>query len=344
MMRSLFLVLTSLMSFTSLGAKMDFKTYTLKNDKGMSVTFTNYGGRILSIQAPDKSGKFGNVVIGFDKPEDYTQENPYFGAIIGRVGNRIAKGKFTLNGKDYKLAINNGPNSLHGGIKGFDKVFWNVSETTPGKTVKLTYTSPDGEEGYPGTLKTEVTYTLTNDNELKIDYLATTDKATPVNLTNHSYFNLSNDRKDTILNHELMIEADKYTVVDKDLTPTGELRSVEGIMDFRKSHAIGKDIAKVEGGGYDHNYVLTSKAGTLRKIATLHEPKSGRFMEVFTTEPGVQFYSGNFLDGTQKGQGVSWLKHAALCLETQHFPDSPNQKNFPSIILNPGEKYKFSVK
>ena len=350
MMRPWILVLLSLMSFSSLGAKMEFKTYQLKNSSGMTVEVTNYGGRILSIQAPDKSGKFGNVVIGFDRPEEYTQENPYFGAIIGRVGNRIAKGRFTLNGKEYKLAINNGPNSLHGGLKGFDKVFWKVNEASPGKNLKLTYTSVDGEEGYPGNLNVEVSYSLSDDNELKIDYVAASDKATPVNLTNHSYFNLSNDRTDSILKHELMIEADRYTVVDKDLTPTGELRSVEGIMDFRKPRAFGTDIAKVEGGGYDHNYVLTSKDASLRRVASLHEPKSGRFMEVFTTEPGVQFYSGNFLDGTLKGQGVSWRKHAALCLETQHFPDSPNQKSFPSIILHPGKTYtsstvyKFSVK
>lgn len=330
----------------SWGANMDIKKYSLKNDKGMQVEVINYGGIITKILVPDNKGKMADVVLGFDDPKGYTKEHPYFGALVGRYGNRIAKGKFNLDGKSYTLAVNNGPNALHGGLKGFDKVLWNVEEKEPGKVLKLSYTSPDGEEGYPGTLKTEVTYTLTNDNEIKIDYLATTDKATPVNLTSHSYFNLSGDKKKTILDHEIMINADQYTVVDKDLTPTGELKNVKGTeMDFTAPKKIGTDIKKVkEGGGYDHNYVLRNTDGSMKLAATLYEPTSGRFMEVMTTEPGLQFYSGNFLDGKLVGKNKdAYQKHDGLCLETQHFPDSPNHENFPSTILRPGKTYKTST-
>ncbi len=348
------LVLSSVVSQFTYGADVDIKTYTLKNGKGMEVTIINYGGIVTSLKVPDKAGKQGDVVLGFDTAAEYREkkEHPYFGALIGRYGNRIAKGKFTLDGKEYKLAVNNGPNSLHGGLQGFDKVIWNVQELPKNNALELTYVSKDGEEGYPGELTTKVTYSVTPNNELKIDYEARTTKATPINLTHHSYFNLSADKNETILNHELLINADRYTVVDKDLTPTGELREVKGtVMDFTTSHPIGKDIAKVEGGGYDHNYVLRNADGTLKQAAVLYHPKSGRQMEVLTTEPGIQFYSGNFLDGKLVGKNKdAYVKHDGLCLETQHFPDSPNHPNFPSTILKPGNTYKsqtiyrFSVK
>ena len=337
------------------GAKMEIKKYTLKNKSGMQVDVINYGGIVTRISVPDKKGKMEDVVLGFDDPKDYQNhpEHPYFGAIIGRYGNRIAKGRFKLDGKEYKLAVNNGPNALHGGKVGFDKVFWIVEENKKENSLKLSYTSKDAEEGYPGNLKVAVTYSLTDKNELKIDYDASTDKATPVNLTNHSYFNLSADKEQGILDHVLMINAEGYTLVDKDLTPTGEAKKVAGTeMDFTKPKRIGQDIGSVkEGGGYDHNYILKDSSNTLKQAATLHEPKSGRFMEVWTTEPGIQFYSGNFLDGKLVGKGAdAYKKNDGLCLETQHFPDSPNHPNFPSTILKPGEKYtsstvyKFSTK
>lgn len=316
----------------------------------MIVQVLNYGGIITSIKTPDKNGKLGDIVLGFDADSDYIKKDPpYFGALIGRYGNRIAKGKFILDGVTYSLATNNGPNALHGGKKGFDKVFWNVEELQKGKSLKLTYKSENMEEGYPGNLSAEVIYTLSDLDELRIDYKATTDKATPINLTNHAYFNLSGIPGSTILDHELMISADKYTVVDETLIPTGELRSVTGAMDFQQAHAIGKDLSKVEG-GYDHNYVLSSHIST-SMVATLRDPKSGRMMEVMTSEPGLQFYSGNFLDGKLVGKNkVSYPRHGGLCLETQHFPDSPNQIDFPTTILRPGETYqqntvyRFSVK
>jgi aldose 1-epimerase len=331
-------------------AKMELKKITLQNKNGMSVEVLNYGGIVSSIKTADKTGMLGDVVLGFDDISDFMKKDPpYFGALIGRYGNRIAKGKFSLEGKDYTLAINNGPNSLHGGKKGFDKVFWKVDVISKGKILKLTYVSQDMEEGYPGTLKTEVLYTLNDENELRIDYNATTDKATPINLTNHAYFNLSATPGSTILDHELMIAADKYTVVDATLIPTSELRSVEGPMDFRSSHAIGANISKVEG-GYDHNYVLQDHDAR-KVVASLHHPKSGRFMEIMTSEPGLQFYSGNFLDGKLVGKNkTAYPKYGGLCLEAQHFPDSPNQKDFPTTILKPGATYqqtaiyKFSVK
>lgn len=312
----------------------------------MQVDIINYGGIITSIKVPDNQGNIADVVLGFDDPDNYTKVHPYFGALVGRFGNRIAKGKFHLDGEAYTLAVNNGPNHLHGGIKGFDKGFWNVEERKQTNSLVLSYLSDDGEEGYPGTLSVEVTYTLTDKNELQIDYLATTDKATPVNLTSHSYFNLSGNNQNSILDHELMINADQYTVVDKDLTPTGQLKHVNGSeMDFTSSKKIGQDILKVkEGGGYDHNYVLRDWNGSLKQAALLYESSSGRMMEVLTTEPGLQFYSGNFLDGSLIGKDDDvYQKHDGLCLETQHFPDSPNHEQFPSTILRPGQTYKSST-
>ncbi|WP_161890469.1 aldose epimerase family protein [Pontibacter russatus] len=331
--------------------------YTLTNENGMQVQITDYGATITSVLTPDKDGKMGNVVLGFDSlagymSPEYLKSGPYFGAIVGRYGNRIAKGKFTIDGQEYTLAKNNGENHLHGGIKGFDKVVWEAEPLPEQNALKLTYVSPDGEEGYPGKLTTTVTYTLTDDNEIKIDYEATTDKATPVNLTNHSYFNLAAGQAGDALDHVVTLNADKYTVVDESLIPTGELRDVKGtVMDFTSPHAIGERVNEVEGGGYDHNYVLNGEDGNLKKAATVYEPTSGRVMEVFTTEPGIQFYSGNFLDGTITGSGGNtYKKHYGFALETQHFPDSPNQKDFPSTILEPGETYesttvyKFSVR
>ena len=327
--------------------------YTLTNANGMQVGIINYGGTITKIFTKDKEGKLGDVILGFDSIAGYTQKgNPFFGALIGRYGNRIAKGHFTLDGATYTLAQNNNGQSLHGGIKGYDKVMWKAEKQAGDSSLKLTYVSKDGEEGYPGNLSVEVTYTLTGDNGLKIEYAATTDKATPVNLTNHAYFNLSAGKDSTILDHELMLKADKFTEVDSVLIPTGKLPDVKGTpMDFTTAKKIGKDIAAVKG-GYDHNWVLSKNANTFEEVATLYHPASGRFMEVYTSEPGIQFYSGNFLDGTltNTNGGQKYVQHAALCLETQHFPDSPNQPTFPSTILKPGEKYthtsvyKFSVK
>jgi aldose 1-epimerase len=316
--------------------------YTLTNANGMQVSIINYGGTITKLMAPDKDGKMGDVVLGYESLDGYLQKNnPFFGALIGRYGNRIAKGKFTLDGKTYTLATNNNGNSLHGGNKGFDKVVWDA-EKQGDSSLKLTYHSKDNEEGYPGNLDVTVVYTLTADNALKIDYTATTDKATPVNLTNHAYYNLSAGTDSTILDHELWINADKYTPVDTLLIPTGQIADVKGTaMDFTSSKPIGRDIAQVKG-GFDHNWVLNKKGNDLEKAATLYHPKSGRVMDVYTTEPGLQFYSGNFLDGTltnTKG-GAKYVQHAALCLETQHFPDSPNHSNFPSTILKPGDTYK----
>jgi aldose 1-epimerase len=316
--------------------------YTITNAHGMQVSVINYGGAVTRIITPDKDGKMGDVVTGFESLDGFTQKGvPYFGALIGRYGNRIANAKFTLDGKTYTLAPNNNGNTLHGGNKGFDKVYWDIAKSGD-SSLQLTYDSKDGEEGYPGNLKVQVVYTLTADNALKIDYTANTDKATPINLTNHSYFNLSAGKDSTILNHELMLNADKFTPVNDALIPTGKIEPVKGgPMDFTSPKVIGKDIASVKG-GYDHNWVLNRTGSGLEKVAELHDPASGRDMEVWTTEPGIQFYSGNFLDGTltnTKG-GQKYVKHGALCLETQHFPDSPNQPSFPSTILKPGETYK----
>lgn len=315
----------------------------LKNNHNITAKIMTYGGIITSILVPDKNGKIDDVVLGFNTMKEYLAEFPYFGALIGRYGNRIAKGKFVLKGKEYKLAVNDGQNHLHGGRIGFDKVVWEATEINNHNEVgvKLAYLSKDGEEGYPGNLTTIVTYLLNDQNELTITYEAKTDQTTVVNLTNHSYFNLRGEGSGDILGHEIMINADKYTVVNETLIPTGELRPVkDSPMDLTAFKTIGARINEVEG-GYDHNYVLNkSKKNELSLVAKVHEPDSGRRMEVFTTEPGVQFYTGNFLEGNLKGKtGKSYQKNAGFCLETQHFPDSPNQPDFPSTVLNPGETY-----
>ena len=333
---------------------MEFKNHVLRNINGMEVHVTNFGGIIRKIITKDKSGKRGDIVLGFDSTEDYQRypDHPYFGALIGRYGNRIAKGHFTLEGKSYQLAVNNGPNHLHGGLKGFDKQFWQTEQTDAGELL-LFYESKDDEEGYPGNLKVTVIYELTEKNEFKINYQAESDQATPINLTQHTYFNLSGDGSRSILDHEIMINAEEITEVDAELIPSGKFINVgDSEMDFRRPKKVGQDIDKVKfGGGYDHNYVLSGNPGQLKIAANLYHPGTGRFMEVFTTEPGIQFYSGNFLDGRFNGKnGKTYGKHAGLCLETQHFPDSPNHPNFPSTILRPGNKYtsttvyKFTVK
>lgn len=321
------------------GTKVDL--YTLVNTKGSTVKITTYGGIVTSFVTADKSGNTSSIVIGFDSLSGYLAKPPYFGALIGRYGNRIGNATFTLDGKEYKLAANDGKNHLHGGVKGFDKVVWTgtvISDTLPALT--LTYVSKDGEEGYPGNLKVIVQYTLTNEDELKIEYTAETDKATPLNLTNHSYFNLSGDVNNTILSHTLMIDANNYTPVDSTLIPTGEIKVVKGTpFDFTSPKAIGAEIDSVKG-GYDHNWVLNSKGGSLQKVAVLADTASGRSLEVYTTEPGLQFYTGNFLDGKLVNRdGKAIQQHTALCLETQHFPDSPNKPAFPSTILQPGQQY-----
>lgn len=323
---------------------------TLKNANGVEVQAINYGAIITSLKVPDRTGRLADVVLGFDRPESYWADPPppYFGSVVGRYANRIAKGQFVLGGKTYKLVTNNGPNALHGGTRGFDKVMWNVAtrETPAGSSAIFTRTSPDGEEGYPGNLAVTVTYTLTDKNELMVDYRAATDKATPVNLSQHSYFNLAGEGSGNILGHHLTINADRYTPVDATLIPTGELAAVQGTpFDFRQATAIGarinNDHPQLKAGqGYDHNWVLNGIAGAPRFAARLTDPASGRTMEISTTEPGIQFYAGNFLDGKIKGKGGHVYGHrAGLCLETQHFPDSPNQKNFPSAIVQPGKPY-----
>ena len=327
----------------------DVALYTLVNDRGMKARITPYGGIIVSLTAPDRDGTMGDVVLGFDALQEYVEHNPFFGCLVGRFGNRIANGKFTLDGIEYVLAQNDGQNHLHGGLKGFDKKLWGSQalETPEGPALELTYTSPDGEEGYPGTLSVKVVYTLTHDNALKIEYTATTDKPTVVNLTNHSYFNLSAGVSDTILEHEMMINADRFTPVDGTLIPTGELRPVDHTpLDFRTSTPIGArieaDDAQLKfGGGYDHNWIVNGEAGQLRLAARVTEPVSGRVMEVYTTEPAIQFYAGNMMPPSMKGKGGRVLKRrGGLCLETQHYPDSPNQPDFPSTRLEPGQVYQ----
>jgi len=325
--------------------------FTLTNANGISIKVSNYGGIITSILTPDKNGDMDDIVLGYDNLNDYIKDTPYFGCIVGRYANRIANGKFELEGQIYNLAVNNGENHLHGGLKAFDKVIWDVTsfENENEAGIELHYLSPDGEEGYPGNLNTTVNYSLTNKNELVIKYETTSDKATPVNLTHHSYFNLAGSKGVDILNHELRIDADFFTPVDESQIPTGELRNVTGTpMDFKKPMIIGDRINEVDG-GYDHNYVLNPN-DNFGKAAELFEKESGRLIEVFTTEPGIQFYTGNFLDGSLKGKnGIVYKKHFGLCLETQHFPDSPNQPEFPNTILKPGEKsssktvYKFGI-
>ncbi len=323
--------------------------YTMTNSRGVEVRAINYGGIILSLRVPDKAGKLADVVLGYDSLEQYFENKPYFGAIIGRYGNRIANGQFTLDGATYHLPKNNGPNSLHGGLKGFNKVLWHARsfENAPAVGVVFTYTSKNGEEGFPGNLKTEVTYTLTDENELQLDYEATTDKATPLNLTHHSYFNLAGEGSGDVLNHELLLNADRFAVIDSTQIPTGELRLVKGTpLDFTKPATIGARINDsyeqiVTAKGYDHNFVLNRKGSGLEMAARVREPKTGRVMEVYTTEPGIQLYTGNFLEGSGLGkQGHVYGKYDALCLETQHFPDSPNHPDFPSTILRPGQTYR----
>ena len=317
--------------------------YTLTNANGMQVGIVNYGGTITKIITPDKNGDWADVVLGYDSIAGFLQKgNPYFGALIGRYGNRIANAKFALYGKTFTLAGNNNGNSLHGGNAGYDKVVWTVEKLSGDSSLKLSYLSKDGEEGYPGNLSVQVIYTLTTDNALRLDYTATTDKATPLNLTSHAYFNLSGGKDSTILDHLLQIAADKITPVNDVLIPTGKIDLVKGSsMDFTTAKKIGNDIATVAG-GYDHNWVLNKTGAELEKVATLYHEASGRVMDVFTTEPGLQFYSGNFLDGTLTNTKArqKYVKHAALCLEAQHFPDSPNQPAFPNTILKPGETYK----
>jgi aldose 1-epimerase len=321
--------------------------YTLTNSNGVTAKATNYGALLTSLSVPDRTGKSADVVLGFSDLQGYLAGHPYFGANVGRVGNRVAKGRFTLDGKEYKLATNNGPNSLHGGVKGFDKVVWAAkAEVVDGNpTVRFTYRSPDGEEGYPGNLTATVTYTLTDKNELRVDYSATTDKATPVNIAHHSYFNLAGPTSADVLGHEVTIFADRYTPVDETLIPTGKLDPVSGTpLDFTTPHTIGERIGQLKGDpvGYDHNYVLRSGGSKTPELAArVYEPKSGRVLEVLTTEPGLQFYTGNFLDGTLKGkEGITYKKHAGFCLEAQHFPDAVNHPEFPSTILRPGQTYR----
>jgi aldose 1-epimerase len=328
------------------GSQVDL--YTLRNSNGLEAEITNYGGIAVSLTVPDKNAKFGDVVLGYDNLNDYIGSSPYFGALIGRYGNRIAKGRFTVDRVEYQLAQNDGSNALHGGRKGFDKVVWQADkvDTNDGPALKLAYISKDGEENYPGTLRCAVTYTLTNRNELKIEYAAETDKPTFVNLTHHSYFNLKDGGASDILGHGLMIKAAMFTPVDKDLIPTGELKPVAGTpFDFNKPRLIGARVHDDDeqlkfAKGYDHNWVLDRQGTDLELVASLYEPTSGRLMEVLTTEPGLQFYSGNFLDGTNKGKdGIVYQRRIGVCLETQHFPDSPNWPEFPTTELKPHEKY-----
>jgi aldose 1-epimerase len=321
------------------------KLFTLRNSKGTIVKVSNYGLLITEIHTADRDGKLGNVVLGFETLDAYLKGHPFFGAIAGRFANRIAKGKFTLEGKEYTLAVNNGPNHLHGGRKGFDKQVWEAKPLPAGANeqgIEFRYTSKDGEEGYPGNLQVTVVYTLTDENEIRIEYRATTDKATPVNLTNHSYFNLAG-HGDT-LDTELQIFADRYTPVDKTLIPTGELAPVKGTpLDFTSPKTMGRDIEALKAfpGGYDHNFVLNDGGKSLALAARAYEPKSGRVLEVLTTKPGVQLYNGIGLDGKLKGTGgVPYVKYGGFCLETQHFPDSINRPNFPSVVVRPGETFK----
>lgn len=323
--------------------------YTLTNAQGVEAKITNYGGIIVSLKVPDRNDSLADIVLGFDQLEPYTSESPFFGALIGRYGNRIAQGKFTLNDKEYTLAQNNGTNHLHGGTKGFDKVLWQAAPVQADSSVGLTlrYQSPDGEEGYPGTLDVTVNYELTNDNNLRIHYQATTDAPTVVNLTNHSYFNLAGQANGSILDHVVMINADHFVPIDSTLIPTGELAEVSGTpFDFTKPTEVGARIDDdsdqiTYGIGYDHCWVLNKEGDEMSLAATVYEPNSGRVMKVMTTEPGVQFYSGNFLDGSLSGkEAASYPQRSGLCLETEHFPDSPNQPNFPSVVLEPGETYE----
>jgi aldose 1-epimerase len=313
--------------------------FTCTNANGVVVKLITYGATLISVETPDRDGKLDNITLGFATLDGYLQRHPYFGSTVGRYGNRIAGGKFSIDGQEYTLATNNGPNHLHGGIKAFDAVVWNAEKVKSADEVgvKFTFRSVDGEEGYPGNLDATVIYTLTNDNQLKIDYTATTDKATVVNLTNHAYWNLAGAGSGDVLKHELMLAADKYLPIDETSIPTGELADVEGtVMDFTTAQPIGSRIAELQQGhtkGYDHCYVVRGEPGTLRLAARAKDPASGRVMEVHTTEPGIQLYTGNFLVGDFK-------QHDAFCLETQHYPDSPNKPEFPSTLLKPGETFR----
>jgi aldose 1-epimerase len=322
--------------------------YTLRNKNGLAAQITNYGAIIVSIFIPDSKGNMADIVQGYDTIQEYIDGNsPYMGAVCGRCANRIAKGKFTLLGKEYKLAVNNGPNHLHGGVKGFSSAVWDVREISD-SSVKMEYFSSDGEEGYPGNLKVSVTYTLTDSNELRLDYNATTTKATVVNLAGHSYFNLSGEGSGSIYNHELVINGAFFTPTDETNIPSGEIISVKGTpFDFTRPRKIGTEIDKVDeqlkfGAGYDHNWVLNHRTGTLGLAAVAYDPASGRVLEVFTTQPGVQLYTANWIDGEKGKGGKKYGRRWAFCLETQHFPDAINKPHFPSTILNPGEEYKHS--
>jgi aldose 1-epimerase len=332
--------------------------FSLKNEAGTEIQIINYGAIVKNLFVKDKNNKIDDVVLGYDSLNDYVNDSSYFGAVVGRYGNRIAKGKFKLDGKEYNLDINNGKNHLHGGKKGFFKVLWHAEPfvNEPGASLKLTYLSKDGEEGYPGTVSISVIYTLTEENDFVINYEAKSDKPTIINPTHHSYFNLTGDFTKTILDHELQINADKYAVVDKERIPTGEITNVKNTpMDFTTSHAIGLNINKNyeplnDASGYDCNMVLNNYDSTIKKAASVFDPLSGRLLEVFTDQPGLQFYSGNFLEGVKGKNGMIYKKNTGLCLEAQHFPDSPNKPEFPSTVLRPGEIYKqttiykFSVK
>jgi aldose 1-epimerase len=321
--------------------------YTLKNPNGLQLEITNYGGTVVTLRTPDRRGRFADIVLGYADLRGYVTDTSYFGALIGRYANRIARGKFTLNGVEYQLPQNNGVNHLHGGVKGFHKVLWQVREVprADGTALELTYFSKDNEEGYPGNLSVTATYVLTNANELRIEYGATSDKETVVNFTHHSYFNLVGSGSGDILGHELKINADRFTPVDETLIPTGELRAVKGTpFDFTRATAIGSRINQTDqqlifGKGYDHNFVLNKKGQELSLAANVYEPSSGREIEMWTTEPGVQLYSGNFLDKVPGKAGKIYQKRGGFCLEAQHFPDSPNQPGFPSTVLKPGERY-----
>jgi aldose 1-epimerase len=324
--------------------------YTLRNSQGAEARIMTYGGIVVSLKVPDRSGQMGDVVLGYERLADYIADNPYFGCLVGRYGNRIANGSFTLDGQTHTLAQNNGPNHLHGGLKGFDKVVWRARAfSSPlGPALELNYLSPNGEEGYPGNLNVTAVYTLTEDNALRLDFAAVTDRPTVVNLTHHSYFNLAG--RGDILGHEVMINADRFTPVDETLIPIGELRPVEGTpFDFRTSTPIGARIDRDDtqlrfGGGYDHNWVISKPYGEFGLQARVYEPTSGRVMEVHSTEPGLQFYSGNFLDGTLTGKGGWVYEHRhGFCMEPQHYPDSPNQPNFPSTVLRPGDTYRNTI-
>jgi aldose 1-epimerase len=324
--------------------------YRLRNSAGMEARITNYGGIVMSLLVPDRSGRLADVVLGYDAVADYAKASPYFGCLIGRYGNRIAKARFSLDGQEYRLAANNGPNSLHGGVKGFDKVLWDAKPVSSelGPALDLRYRSKHLEEGFPGNLDVTARYTLTNDGSLRIDFEATTDRRTIVNLTHHSYFNLAG--RGDILGHKLQVNADRFTPVDATLIPTGELRRVEGTpFDFRKPVAIGERIDADDeqirfGAGYDHNWIIAKPPGALGLLARVHEPESGRTMEVLSTEPGTQVYTGNYLDGSIVGKGGwRYQKRSAFCIEPQHYPDTPNQPSFPSVVLAPGETYKTCI-